>query len=153
MKNFKTQQNKVAEGITNISYGIIKKNNLPLPSYFSTLEKNAMKRKIKFEIIYDDLVEQLKKQNWKCYYTGQDLNFSKENRDGINTPSVDRLDSKLGYTRDNIVWCKTIVNFMKQNQTFEDFIQFCLNVVVHNSWRWLEDNQEHSEEIEILGLA
>lgn len=83
-------------------------------------------------ITMDDLIIQWTKQNGLCAYTGVPLVLM--NRDKTkteSTASIDRIDSNLGYHKDNIHWVHKQINFMKLNLTHEDFIYWCKKV---NNW-------------------
>ena len=41
------------------------------------------------------------------------------------SPSIDRIDSSKGYTKDNIWVISTKANVMKNNATFEEILRFC----------------------------
>lgn len=53
----------------------------------------------------------------KCPVLGIDMEFGGNNS---NSPSVDRIDSKKGYTKDNIWIISTKANRMKNNATIEE---------------------------------
>lgn len=70
-----------------------------------------------YALDYDWAVEQLKKQDNKCYWTRQ--NF--DDRDPLNkiprenVLSIDRKQSNLGYTPDNAVFCVNWFNVWKSD--------------------------------------
>jgi hypothetical protein len=45
-----------------------------------------------------------------------------------STASLDRIDSKKGYTTDNIRWVHTMVNMCKNKYREEDFIKMCIDI-------------------------
>ena len=65
------------------------------------------------------------KQNKKCALTGSELEINV-------TASVDRIDSKKGYTKDNVQWVHKKVNLMKGTMSQKDFIETCKSVVETN---------------------
>lgn len=66
-----------------------------------------------------DIYRKIIEQKGKCYYTGLDLKgYSIGEKD---SPSIDRLDSSKGYTKDNIVICKAWANIMKMESDFNIF--------------------------------
>ena len=81
-------------------------------------------------LTYDDLLNQYNKQNGKCYYTGRvmDLRIN-----SINSLSIDRIDSGKNYSKDNIVLCCSIVNFMKKKSNIQDFIDACIDVAKNHA--------------------
>lgn len=46
-------------------------------------------------------------------------------------PSIDRIDSNKGYTRDNVVITLGVVNLMKRDLKINEFIELCSQVVNH----------------------
>lgn len=82
--------------------------------------RRAMAKGIKSDITYLELVDQYNKQKGTCFYTSIPLNLEKQKRVKFNSLSVDRLDSKLGYTKDNIVLCINCVNMLKSDHSLED---------------------------------
>jgi len=57
-----------------------------------------------------------------CYYTGLKLTF---NSNRLNTISLDRKDNTKAHTKDNVVFCCQIINKMKLDNTYSDFINYC----------------------------
>jgi hypothetical protein len=72
-------------------------------------------------ITMEDVFEQFKKQNGKCYYTNLELIPQK----GWYSISLDRLDSAKGYIKGNIVICCWVINNMKSDINYNKFIEFC----------------------------
>lgn len=76
-------------------------------------EKNAQKRKIEFNLNYDDLL--MIGEQWmgagRCDYT--DLPFMKETIDHPMYPSLERIDDKKGYVRGNICVVGVEINRLK----------------------------------------
>jgi hypothetical protein len=99
-------------------------------TWFNKSKTSAELRDIKFEIKIEDVHQIMLKNNFKCYLSGLDISF---NKFGAKHPaSIDRIDSSLGYTLDNIQIIHKDVNFMKQSYSQEYFIQMCKNV--SNKW-------------------
>lgn len=65
------------------------------------------------------------KQNEKCNISGIKLDW--------DTASLDRIDSSLGYTRDNVQWVHSAVNKMKLNMTDNELIKWCKLITENNS--------------------
>jgi len=57
-----------------------------------------------------------------CFYTGHELTWE---HNKFNTISLDRKDSSKGYTPDNVVFCCSIINKMKWQNSVEDFVMLC----------------------------
>jgi hypothetical protein len=105
--------------------------------YLRYVSRNAIKGKHKFSLIIDDLDNQYEAQDGLCYYTGDRLilppkavafHYSKD-----YNISVDRKDSKLGYTKDNIVLCTSDANLAKQSLSIDDFISLCRRVAARHA--------------------
>lgn len=80
------------------------------------------------EMSSEYLVELYNKQNKKCFYTGLEMtlgSYGVEHKKNKLVVSVDRKNSKIGYTKDNVVLCCWIINNMKQDLDIEDFKNFC----------------------------
>lgn len=65
-----------------------------------------------------------KKQEGKCYYTNHKMKLFGYHKSNY-AMTVDRLNSKKGYVRGNIVLCLSIVNRMKQNLSYKELLQWC----------------------------
>ena len=68
------------------------------------------------------------KYGWNCYYTGKPMKIGRKlavkgAKKRHSTPpdllSIDRFDSNVGYTKDNIVFCRWDANDMKGSITIE----------------------------------
>lgn len=46
---------------------------------------------------------------------------------------IDRLDNNLGYISENCVSCCKICNFLKNSQSYDDFIKWVKKVYTHNN--------------------
>lgn len=91
----------------------------------SEIRLRAKKKNIKFNLttkflwqLYD------KKQQRKCAITGEIIDLDKDG-------SLDRIDSKKGYTKDNVWWVKKDINKMKLDFTLPRFIELCEMVVAN----------------------
>jgi len=60
-------------------------------------------------------------QRKKCFYSSARLN--------IKDISVDRIDSRDGYIKPNIVLCTKAINYAKHSLSKKEFYQMCNNVV------------------------
>lgn len=76
-----------------------------------------------------DLKEQLMKQNYTCAYSGRPLSFEINQPDRI---SIDRIDSNKGYTKDNIQFLTTQVNYNKRDSTEDEFMLMVRDV--YHTW-------------------
>jgi len=102
--------------------------DIPL-GLFSKIKQTAKWRNIEFLITIEDISEQWEKQEKKCYLSGIELNIkSRDNR----TASLDRLDSNIGYTKENIRFCHKHINMMKGVYDKDYFIEICNSVAEAN---------------------
>ena len=68
------------------------------------------------------------RQNGVCAYTGDKLSL----RSGLpSTLSVDRINSSLGYTKDNVTLVTWEVNNAKQDSSMDGFVSLCKKVLDH----------------------
>jgi hypothetical protein len=94
----------------------------------------SVKRRFKdYNITLQDLKEQWEKQKGICPYSKIELilTTSKTNIDIRYRASLDRIDSSKGYTKDNIQFVSTAINYMKSTMSHEDTIDF-LNQISKN---------------------
>jgi hypothetical protein len=110
----------------------LKKNNKKLNHPYisgriwSNLIANSKNRNLKLKITPDDIYEQYIKQNKKCALSGKIIKFSFNIK--INTASVDRINSKKGYTKDNIQIVHKFVNQSKMDFTDKEFYKLCKSI-------------------------
>ena len=96
---------------------------------------NASKRATKkgkyiCDITLDELMEIYTKQSGKCYISGRELKTEVRDLDRI---SIDRIDSKKGYTKDNVGLVCSQVNLMKLDMPVELLLEYVKNIQEHNS--------------------
>ena len=91
--------------------------------YYQKIKKTAHKRNIVFDISREELDKLFQQQNKKCKYTNLDLIFETHRKKG--NASLDRIDSNLGYIKNNLQWVHKDVNRMKWDIPHEDFIKIC----------------------------
>lgn len=97
--------------------------NIPL-SYFTQIKYGASKRNINFNITIENMHEQWMRQNGLCALTGIPLEISY--KDG--NASLDRINSSIGYSTENIQWVHKDINRIKSDLNQEDFIELCTAV-------------------------
>lgn len=105
-------------------YGDIKK------SLFDEIKTKAKQRNYIFEITIEDIWNQYLKQNGKCYLSGLPIKFYQQVKlRKKETASLDRIDSKKGYTKDNIQIVHKHINLMKKELSNIEFINICKTLV------------------------
>lgn len=96
-----------------IKSAVVDDSDYRLALYYVNKVKNASERGIEFNLSLNDL-----RRLWRrttCYYTGVKLTTEPGNK---NTRTLDRVDNKLGYTKENTVVCSWAANQLK-NELFE----------------------------------
>lgn len=106
-------------------------------SHYNEIKQQAKTRKLDFNISQEFLWYLFLKQNKKCKISGLDITLNNKlinNRiDRINiSASVDRIDSSLGYTENNVQWVHKYVNIMKGALSDETFISMCNIISKYN---------------------
>lgn len=110
-------------------------HEFPLILLHNSIRSGARKRKLQFIITVQDLNNLWIKQNGRCYYTGVELN-STWNKKHPQQVSVDRLNTKSGYTVENIVLCCQSINYAKNCYdliVFEEFLKNITNTKVRQA--------------------
>ena len=92
--------------------------------YFSSTKASAKKRNLEFDITVKDMDELIEKQNGKCALTGWDIKVNE-------TASIDRIDSKIGYLKDNIQWVHKDLNRFKWDFDEKYLYRICYDVLLH----------------------
>lgn len=108
-----------------------KKGELPTPVW-KTIKSNSLHRGRALNITKDFAEKLFVKQNKKCALSGLDINFAKSNKEytqGLQTASLDRIDSNKEYTKDNVQWVHKNVNLMKNRLDEKYFIELCKKIV------------------------
>jgi len=107
----------------------------PLRYRLNLARDRARRKKLEFNIDLRYLEDLLLKQDGKCPYTNVTLTHT-ENRlcrgGGVETISIDRVDSDLGYVKGNIELVSSLVNTMKTDLTKEDFLRI-VTLIYDNS--------------------
>jgi len=96
-------------------------------SYFNSLKRQAIRRGIPFEITAEDSFHLLEKQKYLCAISQVPIVLVDNLRDQRQnqTASLDRIDSKKGYTNDNIQWTHKVINIMKNTHSLDEFLHWC----------------------------
>lgn len=97
-------------------------------SIWNRIKQCAKQRKKEFSISIEEAWELYNKQGGKCALSGVSIKFAESCQaliDGENTCSLDRIDSTRGYVSGNIQWVHVVVNYMKQEFTQHEFVEWC----------------------------
>ena len=94
-----------------------------------SLKSRAKQQSVPFDITGEQLYKILEDQDFKCFYTKGNLDFTvtaiKDNHPNRFMPSIDKVDPSLGYVVENIVWTYYYVNRMKNDLNLQEFIELC----------------------------
>lgn len=104
-------------------------------TFFHNIRNGATARDLEFNITIEDLWDLYEKQNHNCALSGVNIHFDVETPDWKGrkpTASLDRIDSSVGYTIDNIQWVHYDVNYMKQDFTQAEFLDWCRLIDLHS---------------------
>ncbi len=93
--------------------------------FLQNAKKSAIKRKQVFELEIKDIVDCWDKQLQICAYSGRKMTLEAGKP---NTVSIERVDSKIGYTKENTILICNTVNRMKSNFDLSEFVSFCKDV-------------------------
>lgn len=85
--------------------------------------QSAKGRSLEISISPEDILALYEKQNGLCYWFGLPIVLTGETKHP-QKPSVDRLISTSGYTKDNIVLCCLAANLGRNSASFELFSAF-----------------------------
>lgn len=108
--------------------------------YYGRIKRNALKRKIHFDVSIEYFNELLIEQNFKCNLSGVDISFSSSKKDNYAaSASIDRIDSNKGYIVGNLQWIHKDINFMKNNFDQNYFLDMCQKITYERKKR--EKNQ------------
>ncbi len=105
------------------------KNKTKFSSIRHRIRGRARTRKILFEISTQDIKDIYKKQGEICKYTGRKLSLGTNKDEQI---SLDRRDSSLPYTKDNVDLVCLEIQFAKHDMTSKKFIKMCHDVARNN---------------------
>jgi len=101
-------------------------------SWYNKFKTNAEIRKIKWNLSIDDVADIMERQNYKCNLTGLDIEFPESGHPQKSPASIDRIDSKKGYIKENIQLVIKDINMMKQGYSLDYFIKLCEFVTENN---------------------
>lgn len=93
----------------------------------------AKKNGISFDIDKEFILYLLIRQDHKCAVTG--LPFTRTAEDGDYDLSIDRLDSDIGYDKDNVVLVCNRANIMKNTMPLPMFVWWCKTVANYDEDR------------------
>ena len=97
-------------------------------SWFNQFKAGAELRGLIWDLSLDDLADLYEEQKQRCALTDLDIAFPLVGHPQKALASIDRIDSKKGYTKDNVQLVTRQVNMMKQAYDQDMFIATCIAV-------------------------
>lgn len=133
------RRNALVDGLT-VSCGCFRKEKMFLGvgdlsnCYWNRILKGAVSRNLKIEITSEYVWNLFVEQGGKCAISGLDINivrnYTKDHKK--HTASLDRIDNRVGYIRDNVHWVHRDINIMKGSKDMNHFIKLCKAVAENN---------------------
>lgn len=93
--------------------------------FLTNARKSAAKRGNEFDLTVDDVVDFWRKQMGYCAYSGRLMTLEAGK---LNTVSIERINSAIGYTKDNTILICQAINRMKSDFGYHDFYELCRDV-------------------------
>ena len=93
--------------------------------FLQNARKSAVKRQQVFALTVDDIVKCWKQQAEICAYSGRQMTLEAGQ---LNTVSIERIDSVVGYTLENTILVCQAINRMKSDFSLDDFHALCADV-------------------------
>ena len=91
---------------------------------YANYKKRAEKLKISFDISFDNFISLTQKRCFYCQSLSSNKIQNKRNGDYFIYNGIDRVNSKNGYIKGNMVPCCSICNRAKNNLSLEEFINW-----------------------------
>lgn len=101
-------------------------------AYWSNIKSGARSRGLVCDITIQDAWNAFTRQNRRCALTGVELQLARLRGRDLQTASLDRIDSSLGYSINNIQWVHKDVNIMKGDLSDSQFVRWCFAVARHS---------------------
>jgi hypothetical protein len=93
--------------------------------FLQNARKSAAKRNQEFLLSVEDIVNFWKQQDEICAYSGRKMTLDAGK---LETVSIERIDSSIGYTKDNTILVCQAINRMKSDFKYDDFYELCKDV-------------------------
>ena len=93
--------------------------------FLQNARKSAAKRNQEFLLSVEDIVNFWKQQDEICAYSGRKMTLDAGK---LETVSIERIDSSIGYTKDNTILVCQAINRMKSDFTLQEFFDLCSDV-------------------------
>jgi hypothetical protein len=100
-------------------------------SWFNQFKAGAETRGIVWSLTMDDVADLMEMQSYRCALTGWDIEFPDAGHPQKALASIDRIDSKGHYSKENSQLVTRKVNMMKQQYSQQEFVEVCKAVAKH----------------------
>ena len=94
-------------------------------SWFNKFKVGAETRGLQWDLTLDCVADLMELQDFRCALTGWDIEFPESGHPQKAIASIDRIDSKKPYVKENIQLVTRQVNMMKQQYSQAEFIKVC----------------------------
>jgi hypothetical protein len=94
--------------------------------FLQNASKSAQKRGQEFTLTIQDVVDCWNNQAKICAYSGRLMSLDAGR---LDTVSIERINSSIGYTPENTILVCQAINRMKSDFTFDQFYEMCADVV------------------------
>jgi len=113
---------------------LIKKDNLELflKDSFYAARNRAIKKGLKFNLTIEYLLTLWNMQEGKCALTSLQMTHTILEGKIKTNVSIDKINPKLGYTKNNIQLVCNIINIMKSNMSIKELKYFC-NLIIQGN--------------------
>lgn len=102
-------------------------------AFFSALlrvsRRQAPRRGLQFDITLSDVMKLWQDQRGRCALTGRDMTHIRGQGRVTSNASLDRVDPRAGYTRDNVRLVCCIVNFMRNQFSDTELVDWARAIV------------------------
>lgn len=140
IKKYRTRCKTCVKEINIAKYQLSKKTKAQIRSssyknYLSSLLLKTSYRKKEYEFNLDIffLLNLYEMQNGKCAISGIDMTHIAGQGKVSTNISIDRIDPKKGYTKDNVHLVCLFINIMKYTYDLNYFLQICNLIVNYNN--------------------
>lgn len=102
--------------------------------HWQTILDNAQRRGIEVSITRLQAYQVYQQQEGRCALSGLPIALQNNQQRSSGVASLDRIDSRKGYSLDNIQWLHQDINVMKGTMSDEQFIHYCSLITQEQSF-------------------
>jgi hypothetical protein len=99
----------------------------------NSLLHDCKHRGLEFDLDVDFINHLYENQNGKCFWFGVDI-IPSENKKHPQQPSIDRIDNKKGYVKDNVVLSCYSANIGRNENDIKTWIEFLKKINPHREY-------------------